>query len=51
VIHKITKLENHEGNEITVEDIVVEYYADPGKYFEISSSSTVDKITSISAVY
>ena len=35
-IHKITKLENHEGKEITAEELVDQYYKDPGKYFEIS---------------
>jgi hypothetical protein len=34
-IHKITKLENHEGKEITVEELVDQYYKDPGKYFEV----------------
>jgi transposase len=29
-IHKITKLENHEGKEITTEELVDQYYKDPG---------------------
>jgi hypothetical protein len=36
--HKITKLENHEGKEITVEELVDQYYKDPGKYFEVKSN-------------
>ena len=44
-IHKITKLENHEGKEITIEDLVDQYYKDPGKYFEVSSPSAVEKTT------
>ena len=28
--HKITKLENHEDKEITVEELVDQYYKDPG---------------------
>lgn len=37
-IHKIIKLENHEGNEITVEELVDQYYKDPDKYFEVSGN-------------
>ena len=44
-IHKITKLENHEGKEITVEELVDSYYADPGKYFKVSSPSAMGKTT------
>jgi hypothetical protein len=33
----ITKLEDHEGNEITVEEVVDRYYKDPEKYFELDS--------------
>jgi hypothetical protein len=32
--HVITKLENHEGKEITLEELVEQYYKDPDKYFE-----------------
>jgi DNA-binding MarR family transcriptional regulator len=43
-IHKITKLENQEGKEITVEELVDQYYKDPDRYFEAdrdkSSNST-----------
>jgi hypothetical protein len=39
-IHKITKLENHEGKEITVEELVDQYYKDPGKYFEDKSNAS-----------
>jgi hypothetical protein len=38
-IHKITKLENHEGKEITVEELVDQYYKDPDKYFEVNGNS------------
>jgi hypothetical protein len=33
----IIKLEDHEGNEITVEELVDRYYKDPEKYFELDS--------------
>ena len=46
-IHKITKLENHEGKAITAEELVEQYYKDPGKYFEVSSSLAVDSPTAI----
>jgi uncharacterized protein YdcH (DUF465 family) len=36
-IHKITKLENHEGKEITVEELVDQYYKDPEKYFDLNN--------------
>jgi hypothetical protein len=39
-IHKITKLENHEGKEITVEDLVDEYYKNPDKYFEVNGGKS-----------
>jgi hypothetical protein len=32
--HVITKLENHEGNEITRDELVKRYYKDPDQYFE-----------------
>jgi hypothetical protein len=35
----IIKLEDHDGNEITVEDLVDRYYKDPDIYFENSSKS------------
>jgi len=38
-IHKITKLENHEGKEITVEELIDQYYKDPDKYFEVNGNS------------
>src|SRR6476660_5943181 len=38
-IHKITKLENHEGSEITAEELVDQYYKDPDKYFEVNGNS------------
>jgi len=38
----IIKLEDHEGNEITVEELVDRYYKDPEKYFEVSSISDSD---------
>lgn len=37
--HVITKLENHEGREITVEELVDQYYKDPDTYFEVDNSS------------
>ena len=39
-IHKITKLENHEGKEITVEELVDQYYKDPDKYFESNGNKS-----------
>ena len=36
--HKITKLENHEGKEITVEELVDQYYKDSDKYFEVNGN-------------
>jgi hypothetical protein len=39
-IHKITKLENHEGNEITAEELVDEYYKDPDKYFGVNGNKS-----------
>ncbi len=39
-IHKITKLENHEDNEVTVEELVDQYYKDPDKYFEVNRSNS-----------
>jgi len=44
-IHKITKLENHEGKEITAEELVDQYYADPDEYFEVRCHSAVGKST------
>jgi hypothetical protein len=44
-IDKITKLENHEGKEITAEELVDQYYADPDKYFEVRRPSAVEKST------
>ena len=41
----IIKLEDHEGNEITVEKLVDRYYKDPDKYFEVSSISDSDNGT------
>lgn len=41
----IIKLEDHEGNEITVEELVDRYYKDPDKYFEVSSISDSDNGT------
>jgi hypothetical protein len=41
-IHKIIKLENHEGNEITIEEIVDQYYKDPDKYFEVNGNKNND---------
>jgi hypothetical protein len=38
-IHKITKLENHEGKEVTVEELVDQYYKDPDKYIEVNGNS------------
>jgi hypothetical protein len=38
-IHKITKLENHEGKEITIEELVDQYYKDPDKYFEVNGGN------------
>src|SRR5829696_8471163 len=38
----IIKLEDNEGNEITVEELVDRYYKDPEKYFEVSSISDSD---------
>ena len=38
-IHKITKLQNHEGKEITVEELVDQYYKDPDKYFEVNGNN------------
>ena len=38
-IHKITKLENHEGKEITIEELVDQYYKDPDKYFEVNGNN------------
>jgi hypothetical protein len=35
--HVITKLENHEGNGITSEELVEQYYKDPDQYFEFDS--------------
>jgi hypothetical protein len=37
--HKITKLENHEGREITVEELADQYYKDPDKYFEANGEN------------
>ena len=37
--HVITKLENHEGNVITAEELVEQYYKDPDEYFEFDSKS------------
>ena len=39
-IHKITKLENHEGKEITVEELVDQYYKNPDKYFESNGNKS-----------
>jgi hypothetical protein len=39
-IHKITKLENHEGKEITAEELVDQYYKDPDKYFEVNGGKS-----------
>ena len=39
-IHKITKLENHEDKEITVEELVDQYYKDPDKYFEVNGNKS-----------
>jgi hypothetical protein len=44
-IHKITKLENHEGKEITAEEVVDQYYKDPGNFFKISPPSDKEKTT------
>ena len=38
-IHKITKLENHEGKQITPEELVDQYYKDPDKYFEVKGNN------------
>jgi hypothetical protein len=38
--HKITKLENHEEKEITVEELVDQYYKEPDKYFEVNVNKT-----------
>jgi DNA-binding MarR family transcriptional regulator len=35
--HKLTRLENNEGKEITVEELVDHYYKDPDRYFEIDN--------------
>ena len=34
-MHVITKLEDHEGKEITPEGVVEQYYKDPNRYFEV----------------
>jgi hypothetical protein len=39
-IHKITKLENHEGKEITPEELVDQYYKDPDRYFEVNRNKS-----------
>lgn len=44
--HKITKLENHEGKEITVEELVDQYYKDPDKYFEVNKGKAAPPSTS-----
>lgn len=44
-IHKITKLENHEGKEITDEELVDKYYKDAGKYFEIDNNKAASPST------
>jgi hypothetical protein len=33
----VIKLEDHEGNEITVQELVDRYYKDPEKYFEVNN--------------
>jgi len=38
-------LENHEGKEITAEELVDQYYADPDEYFEVRCHSAVGKST------
>jgi hypothetical protein len=42
----IIKLEDHEGNEITVEELVDRYYKDPEKYFELDSKRNNNNSTS-----
>ena len=37
--HKITKLKNHE--EITVEELVDQYYKDADKYFEVNANKSM----------
>jgi hypothetical protein len=39
-MHKITKLENHEGKEITAEELIDQYYKDPDKYFEANGGQS-----------
>ena len=43
--HKITKLENHEDKEITVEQLVNQYYKDPDRYFEVDNSKAAPPST------
>jgi hypothetical protein len=44
--HVLTKLENHEGKEITVEELVDQYYKDPDTYFEVDNNSKPPSSTS-----
>jgi hypothetical protein len=35
VVVVVIKLEGYQGKEITIEELVVQYYKDPDKYFEV----------------
>ena len=37
--HVITKLEDHGGKEMTVEELVEQYYKDPNRYFELDNDN------------
>jgi hypothetical protein len=41
----IIKLEDHEGNEITVEELVDRYYKDPERYFELDNKRNNNSTT------
>jgi hypothetical protein len=38
--HKLTRLEDSEGQEVTVEELVNRYYRDPEEYFEVDGGNT-----------
>jgi hypothetical protein len=53
VVVVVIKLEGYQGKEITIEELVVQYYKDPDKYFEVIINvkpRSVDGIAVITAI-
>jgi hypothetical protein len=40
--HKLTRLEDSEGKEITIEELVDRYYKDPDRYFEVDKYTAIE---------